>query len=153
MKKQLIVIFTLLLCTVFLSGCQVTYRSDTGLDVRSELDGLTRTRQIVISDAATDAKLAQFNSKDEIEQFLENLDGDSWRIAELPEDAEKECAVTLYQTETIRAGMEPEDAQMVRVCTMYTCHGSNCLTMEFPVASFTFTVSDSAAEYLHRFAQ
>ena len=49
--------------------------------------------------------------------------------------------------------MKPEDAETVRVCTMYTYSGNNCITMEFPFASFTFELEDSAAEYLHSFAQ
>ena len=157
MKKLVVVLLAFAVCTRLLSGClAVQYKSDSGFDIRAGTDDLKKTQKIEITDAATGKVLSAFHGEEEIKAFLGKLDEDRWRIkdlADLPEGVERECAIAMYQTETIKAGMKPEDAETVRLCTMYTYRGNNCITMEFPFASFTFTLEDSAAEYLHSFIQ
>lgn len=156
MKKLIVLLLALACCAGLFSGCvSVKYKPDSGFDVRAGTDDLKKTQQIKITDAATGQTLAAFDGEQEIEHFLANLDEDSWKIkdlADMPPESERECAIILRQTETVKAGMDPADAKMTELCTMYTYRGSNCLTMEFPFASFTFTLGDSAAEYLHSFA-
>ena len=156
MKRLVVVFLTLLSCAGLLSGClAVHYNSDSGFDVRAGTDNLKKTQRIEISDAATGKLLKVFDNDTDIKEFLGKLDEDHWHIKELsemPPETDRECAVALIQTETVKAGRKPEDAQMAQVCTMYTYRGSGCLTMEFPFASFTFTLGDGAADYLHGFA-
>lgn len=156
MKKLVVLLLALACCAGLLGGCvAVEYKADSGFDVRAGTDDLKKTQQIKVTDAATGAVLADFDSDQEIEHFLAKLDEDSWRIkdlADMPPEEERECAIVMMQTETVKAGMDPADAKMTRLCTMYTYRESNCLTMEFPFASFTFTLGDSPAEYLHSFA-
>ena len=157
MKKLAVLFLLLLSCAGLLSGClAVHYNSDSGFDIQAGTDDLKKTQRIEISDAATGEVLSVFNGEEEIKEFLGKLDEDRWRIkdlAEMPPETERECAVAMIQTETVKAGMDPADAKLVQVCTMYTYHNSNCLTMEFPFASFTFVLADSTAEYLHSFAK
>lgn len=157
MKKLVVLVLALACCAGLFSGCvAVEYKPDSGFDVRAGTDDLKKTQQIRITDAATGEVLADFDSGQEIEHFLAKLDEDSWKIkdlADMPPETERECAIVMMQTETIKAGMDPADAEMTRLCTMYTYRGSSCLTMEFPFASFTFTLGDGAAEYLHSFAK
>lgn len=153
MKRQFVLLFAAVLCATLLGGCRVIYTPESGLDVRTASDNLSKAQRIVISDAETGKELAVFNGGDEVGAFLDSLGGDRWKMADLPEDAERECVISMYQTETIKAGMKPEDAQTFQVCTLYTYRGSSHLTMDFPFMSATFTISDSAAEYLHSFAQ
>lgn len=157
MKKLVVLLLALACCAGLFGGCvAVEYKPDSGFDVRAGTDDLKKTQQIKITDAATGAVLAAFDSEQEIEHFLTKLDEDSWRIKDLadtPPEAERECAIIMMQTETVKAGMDPADAEITQLCTMYTYRDSSCLTMEFPFASFTFTLGDSAAEYLHSFAK
>lgn len=157
MKKLVVLLLALISCAGLLSGClTVQYKADSGFDIRAGTDGLRKTQRIEISDAAAGTVLAEFTNEKEIEQFLGNLDEDRWHIkdlTEMPAETERECVIAMIQTETVKAGMDPADAEMAQVCTMYTYRGSNCLTMEFPFASFSFTLGDSASEYLHSFAQ
>ena len=157
MKKLIVLMLALLCCAGLLGGCvAVEYKPDSGFDVRAGTDDLKKTQQIKITDAATGKVLAVFDGEREIEQFLGQLDEDSWKIkdlAETPPEAERECAIIMMQTETVKAGMDPADAKLTQLCTMYTYSGSNCLTMECPFASFTFTLGETAAEYLHSFAE
>ena len=156
MKKLVVLLLTLACCAGLLGGCvAVEYKPDSGFDVRAGTDDLKKTQQIKITDAATGKVLAVFDGEKEIKQFLGQLDEDSWKIkdlAETPPEEERECAIVMMQTETVKAGMDPADAKLTKLCTMYTYCGSNCLTMEFPFASFTFTLGDAAADYLHSFA-
>ena len=125
------------------------------LDGDGKLEVITAAYTLTVSDAATGKVLAVFDGEKEIKQFLGQLDEDSWKIkdlAETPPEEERECAIVMMQTETVKAGMDPADAKLTKLCTMYTYCGSNCLTMEFPFASFTFTLGDAAADYLHSFA-
>lgn len=157
MKKLVVLLLALACCAGLFGGCvAVEYKPDGGFDVRAGTDDLKKTQQIKITDAATGEVLASFDSDQEIEHFMAKLDEDSWKIkdlADMPPEAERECAIVMTQAETVKAGMDPADAKMAQLCTMYTYRGSNCLTMEFPFASFTFTLGDSAAEYLHSFAK
>lgn len=156
MKKLVVLLLALACCGGLLSGCiTIQYKSDNGFDVRAGTDNLKKTQQVRITDAATGKVLAVFDGKQDIEHFLAKLDEDKWKIKDLkdtPPETERECVIVMMQTETVKAGMDPADAEMMQLCTMYTYRGSNCLTMEFPFASFTFTLGDSAAEYLHSYA-
>lgn len=156
MKKLVVLLLTLACCAGLLSGCiAVEYKSDSGFAVRAGTDNLKKTQQIKITSAATGEVLAVFDGEEEIEQFMGRLDEDSWKIKDLeetPPETERECSIVMMQTETVKAGMNPADAKLTQICTMHTYCGSNCLTMEFPFAAFTFTLEDRAAEYLHSFA-
>ena len=157
MKKFFVLLLSLACCIGLLSGClAVHYQSDSGFDVRAGTDDLKKTQKIQITDAATGAELASFDGDGDIEHFIAGLDQGSWAIRDLvetPPETERECVIVMYQTETVRAGMAPEDAELKQLCTMYTYRDSDCLTMDFPFASFTFTLSPDAANYLHSFAK
>ncbi len=144
-KKQ--IVFLLILCMTLLSGCQFTGKDDLPND-------FTKAEQIVISDSASVETLAVLTGADEIKAFCQSLDGKDWDITEdVPAESKRECTFDMYQTETLKAGMNPEDAEMVLLCTMYTYRDSSCFVMEFPFASFPFALPDDAAAYLHSFAK
>ncbi len=157
MKKLFVLFLSLACCIGLLSGClAIHYQSDSGFDIRAGTDDLKKTQKIQITDAATGAELASFDGDGDIEHFIARLDKGSWAIRDLvetPPETERECAIVMYQTETVRAGMAPEDAELKQLCTMYTYRDSDCLTMDFPFASFTFTLPPDAADYLHSFAK
>lgn len=86
MKKLIVLMLALLCCAGLLGGCvAVEYKPDSGFDVRAGTDDLKKTQQIKITDAATGKVLAVFDGEREIEQFLGQLDEDSWKIRDLAE--------------------------------------------------------------------
>lgn len=152
MKNPKIAFSALIFCLTLLSGCQFVTKETAG-----ELaEDFSKTEEITISDSATGETLAVLNGSDEIDAFCEALDNGGWHILDfedIPPESERECVITMRQTETVKAGMDPKDAEMIQLCTLYTYRGSDCLVMEFPFASFPFTLTGPAAAYLHSFAK
>ena len=148
MKTRTASILTVLLCLLLLSGCMV-------IEEKVEFDpgGISKAQRIEVSAASGGEPLRVLETEKEIDAFVESVVVETWKLAELPAGLEREGAFTLYQQETVHlGGGEPK---VHEICTLYSYKDAAYLTINTAVGSIsiTFSIQQSAADYLHGLLQ
>lgn len=147
MKKRTVSIASVLLCLFLLSGCVV-------IEEKVEFDpgGISKAQRIEVANASGEP-LRTLDTAEDIDAFVEAVVVETWKLAELPSGLEREGAFTLYQQETVRpGGREPK---VHEICTLYSYKDAAYLTINTAVGSIsiTFSIQQSAADYLHSLLQ
>lgn len=144
MKKRQIGLIAVLVC-VFLTGCKSIVRTDFDFDTGN----LSKAQKIVIADASGNEK-AVLTEEADIDAFVEAINAEHWKLAELPENAAKAGTFTLYQTETITALMGEKEAEMVSLCAFELYEDGRYLVIDTFAMGITipFQLSERTAAYL-----
>lgn len=149
MKKRIVSIASVLLCLVLLPGCVAISK---GTKVDFDLDGIAKAQRIEVSTAGGE-RLRTLDTEEDIDAFVEAVLVETWKLTELPSGLEREGAFTLCQQETVRpGGGEPK---VYEICTLYSYKDAAYLTITAAVGSIsiTFSIQQSAADYLHGLLQ
>jgi len=151
MKKRLILSWTLLLCVVALAGCRITTYSAPLF----KADEIAKAQEIRVTDSATGDAITSLTEKEELEDFIEAMDVERWRIADLPADLTRETAFTLYQAETVTVLFGDNTHEVNEICTFHSYRDAAYITIEIPLVQFdiNFSIPGKAADYLHSFVR
>ena len=86
----------------------------------------------------------------DLDRFVEVMDVEGWRLAELPEDLTQAGSFTLWQEETAKLFQGEKEAEMWEICTFQCYEDGDYLTVDTGLANLniTFAIPQSAAEYL-----
>ena len=105
--------------------------------------------KIVVHDAAGNEK-AVLTEEPDIDEFVEAMDVEGWRLAELPKGLTEAGSLTLWQAETVKAYMEAGDADFWEICTFRFYENGDYLTIDTGLADIeiTFAIPQSASDYL-----
>lgn len=133
----------ILLCLLLLAGCRA------GNIAKFEVDDFSKAQKIVIHDAAGREK-AVLTGEADLDRFVEVMDVEGWRLAELPEDLTQAGSFTLWQEETAKLFQGEKEAEMWEICTFQCYEDGDYLTVDTGLANLniTFAIPQSAAEYL-----
>ena len=138
MKERTLIGGFLLLCLLFLAGCQAD----------SDFDAISKAQRIEIADAATGEHIRTLESEEEIEAFVNALTRDvRWKFQDPPEGAVKAGAFTLYQNETIHPGNTAP--RTLELCTLYSYGNAPYLSIATGLGDVSFAIPQETADYLH----
>lgn len=145
MKKRFTFPAAALLCLLLLAGCKDTGRLSAGFDT----DAFSKAQRIVVTDASG-AERAVLEEEADIDAFVEALSVEGWHVKELPEGLQKGGAFTLFQTETVTALMDEQEAEVREICTFQCYQDAPYLTIEVDIAdlSIPFSIPQETADYL-----
>lgn len=111
MKK---LIFSISLCALLLCGCSVTVSDHGGTDGPSLT--LAKAQELRIASAGDPGAVQVIDSQEELDEFFQLLDhiltNDTYSQREVPAQEVPLGTVTFAQTETLKAGQDPEDREM-----------------------------------------
>ncbi|MDE7053942.1 MAG: hypothetical protein K2O84_03895 [Oscillospiraceae bacterium] len=146
MKKRVFTVFTALLCLLALAGCKTVV--EDGFDI----EDVAKAQKIVVADASGTEK-AVLDTEADIDAFVDAINIDEWKLAELPEGLEKQGSFALWQNETVKAFIGKGETRSLEVCT-FIIYDQDYLTIDTGVMDivFTFKLSESAAAYLRELA-
>ncbi len=151
MKKNLfapyLAALAVLLCAALLDGCQVVDRG--GFDK----DTISKAQRIEITNAATGEEIRVLETEEDIDAFVEAVNVGGWQLAEEPEGGVREGAFTLYQQSSVRALIGEGEERIVELCTLFSYQDAAYLTIGTGFLDITFSIPESAAEYLHSLVQ
>lgn len=143
MKERTLLGGVILLCLLFLAGCNMV--TQTNIDFHT--NSFSKAQKIVIHDAAGNEKAA-LTEKSDIDNFVDAVSVDGWKLQELPENLTEAGSFTLWQTETITALIGEKEAKVNEICTFRIYEDGDYLTIEAMLADVPFAISHEAAEYL-----
>lgn len=146
MKRKFVIVFAALACVLALAGCRTLTKSSF------EMDDISKTQKIVAADASGTEK-AVLDSEAEIEAFMEAVNAEGWKFAELPEGLEAKGSFTLWQERTITAAHSEESAELAKICT-FIVYDKDYLTIDTGVLDIVFTleIPESTGTYLRELA-
>lgn len=143
MKRRTLLGGVILLCLLLLAGCKTVVPGDhfdAGKDI-------AKAQKIVLHDAAGNEK-GVLTGEAEIDAFVEAVNVEGWHMADLPEHLTPAGSFTLWQTETVTAFMDRDEAESVEICTFRCYQDGDCLTIEAGPVDISFTIPKASADYL-----
>lgn len=146
MTRHSRVFLAALLCLLALAGCMAGAGFDAG--------EISKAQRIVVADAGGTER-AVLTEEADIDAFVEAMDVDHWRMAELPENLTRSGSFTLWQTETVTVLVGGEEPKALEICTFQCYEDGSYLTAETGLAgiSLSFSIPRKAAEYLRSYWQ
>lgn len=147
MRERTLLGGVILLCLLFLAGCNMNAQTNIDFDANS----FTKARKIVVQDAAGNEK-AVLTEKADIEAFVDAAGVDGWKFRELPEGLTEAGSFTLWQTETMTAFLGEKEAKVNEICTFRIYEDGDYLTIEAMLMDVPFAISHETAEYLRNLA-
>ena len=141
MKTRIFSLSAVLLCLFLLSGC-VIVKENLSFDP----GGISKAQRIEVAGASDGQLLGTLDTEEDIDAFVESVFIESWKLSELPAGLEREGAFTRP------GGGEPK---VHKICTLYSYKDAAYLTITTAVGAIdiTFSIQQSAADYLHSLLQ
>ena len=132
----------ILLCLLLMAGCTAANIS------QFDTEEFSKAQKIVVHDAAGNEK-AVLTEEPDIDEFVEAMDVEGWRLAKLPDGLAQAGSFTLWQEETATAFME-KDGDFWEICTFRLYENGDYLTIDTGLADIeiTFAIPQSASDYL-----
>ncbi|MCY9003028.1 hypothetical protein [Peribacillus frigoritolerans] len=141
MKK---VCMLLIFVSVFLFGC-----SNEKKDLK-ENPGLDKSEKIeVSSEENPELVLSVIDNQDEVNEFVNTLEINKWRIVDAPSSSTKEYIYKMYQEDTVKLGEPNTDEKgLKQIATIITYKDSPYIELRTKVLDLYFKVPKDVAEYL-----
>ncbi|MGG4197996.1 hypothetical protein [Peribacillus frigoritolerans] len=141
MKK---VCMLLIFVSVFLFGC-----SNEKKDLK-ENPGLDKSEKIeVSSEENPELVLSVIDNQDEVNEFVNTLEINKWRIVDTPSTSTKEYIYKMYQEDTVKRGEPNTDEKgLKQIATIITYKDSPYIELSTKIMHLYFKVPKDVAEYL-----
>ncbi len=141
MKK---VCMLLIFVSVFLFGC-----SNEKKDLK-ENPGLDKSEKIELSSEENpELVLSVIDNQDEVNEFVNTLKINKWRIVDTPSTSTKEYIYKMYQEDTVKLGEPNTDEKgLKQIATIITYKDSPYIELRTKKLDLYFKVPKDVAEYL-----
>jgi hypothetical protein len=141
MKK---VCMLLIFVSVLLFGCsneKKDLKEDPGLDKSQKIE--------VSSEENPELVLSVINNQDEVNEFVNTLEINNWRIVDTPSTSTKEYIYKMYQEDTVKLGEPNTDEKgLKQIATIITYKDSPYIELRTKKLYLNFKVPKDVAEYL-----
>jgi hypothetical protein len=141
MKK---VCMLLIFVSVLLFGCsneKKDLKEDPGLDKSQKIE--------VSSEENPELVLSVIDNQDEVNEFVNTLEINNWRIVDTPSTSTKEYIYKMYQEDTVKLGEPNTDEKgLKQIATIITYKDSPYIELRTKKLYLNFKVPKDVAEYL-----
>lgn len=133
----------LLLCVGCTAGCQLVTKTALEIDDYSEV--MDRAQEITVTDKDSGQVLVQLANNEEIKEFIRRLEPDRWSLSR--EKGTPALEVTFSKQAAQRLGQE-KDPTLYPICTLGVEAAAPRVTLTLSNFNLSFTIPDSAHDYL-----
>lgn len=142
MMKKVCMIF--IFVSVLLFGCsneKKDLKEDPGLDKSQKIE--------VSSEENPELVLSVIDNQDEVNEFVNTLEINKWRIVDTPSTSTKEYIYKMYQEDTVKLGEPNTDEKgLKQIATIITYKDSPYIELRTKKLHLNFKVPKDVAEYL-----
>lgn len=139
-KVSMILIFV----SVLLFGCsneKKDLKEDPGLDKSEKIE--------VSSEENPELVLSVLENQDEVNEFVNTLEVDKWRIVDTPPNSTKGYIYKMYQEDTVKPGETKTDKkELEQIAAIITYKDSPYIELRTKKLHLNFKVPKDVAEYL-----
>lgn len=140
--KKVCMIF--IFVSVLLFGCsneKKDLKEDPGLDKSQKIE--------VSSEENPELVLSVIDNQDEVNEFVNTLEINNWRIVDTPATSTKEYIYKMYQEDTVKLGEPNTDEKgLKQIATIITYKDSPYIELRTKKLHLYFKVPKDVAEYL-----
>lgn len=140
--KKVCMIF--IFVSVLLFGCsneKKDLKEDPGLDKSQKIE--------VSSEENPELVLSVIDNQDEVNEFVNTLEINKWRIVDTPSTSTKEYIYKMYQEDTVKLGEPNTDEKgLKQIATIITYKDSPYIELRTKKLHLYFKVPKDVAEYL-----
>ncbi|MEY8755401.1 hypothetical protein AB9M93_13095 [Peribacillus frigoritolerans] len=140
--KKVCMIF--IFVSVLLFGCsneKKDLKEDPGLDKSQKIE--------VSSEENPELVLSVIDNQDEVNEFVNTLEINKWRIVDTPSTSTKEYIYKMYQEDTVKLGEPNTDEKgLKQIATIITYKDSPYIELRTKKLYLNFKVPKDVAEYL-----
>ncbi len=140
--KKVCMIF--IFVSVLLFGCsneKKDLKEDPGLDKSQKIE--------VSSEENPELVLSVIDNQDEVNEFVNTLEINKWRIVDTPSTSTKEYIYKMYQEDTVKLGEPNTDEKgLKQIATIITYKDSPYIELRTKKLHLNFKVPKDVAEYL-----
>ncbi|YCI76405.1 hypothetical protein M1D47_22955 [Bacillus sp. R1-10] len=142
MMKKVCMIF--IFVSVLLFGCsneKKNLKEDPGLDKSEKIE--------VSSEENPELVLSVIDNQDEVNEFVNTLEINKWRIVDTPSTSTKEYIYKMYQEDTVKLGEPNTDEKgLEQIATIITIKDSPYIELRTKKLHLNFKVPKDVTEYL-----
>lgn len=142
MKYLTTTALVLFLCAALLTGCGAATTPEDGSIYSEEL---VKAQALVITDV-DGGEPREVTDEDMVKAFVDELSLEDWEPANLPEDAQPQRTISLYQTSTVT--LLAGGGDMTHLCDLITYRDEDCITLEVSALTLDFQVPAATVDYL-----
>lgn len=146
MKKIFVILLSVLLLTGF-AGCGFNVNNGFNIDDYDDTINNSDRIDVIIDDKRVD----MISGHNNIEDFVNAVKLDEWKIKELPKDAKKDAEFVIYKNKTKKEGSKDNSTKFIQVAKIITYKDINYVTLSIAKMEFNFKIPDDVSDYLNTF--
>ncbi|MCR2031995.1 hypothetical protein [Anaerofustis stercorihominis] len=146
MKKIFVILLSVLLLIGF-TGCGFSVNNDFNIEDYDDTINNSDRIDVIVDNKRVD----MISGHNNMEDFINAIKLDEWKIKELPDDAKKNAEFVMYKNKTKKAGSKDNSTKFIQVAKIITYKDINYVTLSIAKMEFDFKIPDDVSDYLNTF--
>ncbi|MGG3892038.1 hypothetical protein [Metabacillus fastidiosus] len=144
MKKISLLFLCIITVVILLTGCNLNDK-DKSLDWNESIE---KSKKIEVMLPGDSKAVVTITDSQEIENFIESLKINEWKLADKPSQAEEQAKYILYQADTGHLGESKKDnTELMEIAYIVTYKDIPYIDLRIKNMSLSFKVPDDTSSY------
>ncbi|MED4403475.1 hypothetical protein ABET41_13600 [Metabacillus fastidiosus] len=145
MKKVSVLFLSIITVVILLTGCNLNDK-DKSFDWNESIEKSKKIEVVLPGDSKAAVTIID---SEEIENFVESLKVNEWKLADKPLQAEEQAKYILYQADTVHLGESNKDnTELIEIAYIVTYKDIPYIDLRIKNVSLSFKVPDDVSSYL-----
>ena len=137
--KKIFITFTIALLVIGLGIYFVIKNKDNDYD----LDNFTKAQLVEVYDYETDEIICKYDTKEDIDSFVINLDIEEWKISNIPQEDTAKYYIVMYQEPTKKVQDNENSSDIEQIATMTIYNSGEYVELKVSGIKFDFKTSQN----------
>ncbi len=137
--KKIFITFTIALLVIGLGIYFVIKNKDNDYD----LDNFTKAQLVEVYDYETDEIICKYDTKEDIDSFVINLDIEEWKISNIPQEDTAKYYIVMYQEPTKKVQDNENSSDIEQIATMTIYNSGDYVELKVSGMKFDFKTSQN----------
>lgn len=137
--KKIFITFTIALLVIGLGIYFVIKNKDNDYD----LDNFTKAQLVEVYDYETDEIICKYDTKEDIDSFVINLDIEEWKISNIPQEDTAKYYIVMYQEPTKKVQDNENSSDIEQIVTMTIYNSGDYVELKVSGMKFDFKTSQN----------
>lgn len=108
-----------------------------------DLDNFTKAQLVEVYDYETDEIICKYDTKEDIDSFVINLDIEEWKISNIPQEDTAKYYIVMYQEPTKKVQDNENSSDIEQIATMTIYNSGEYVELKVSGMKFDFKTSQN----------
>lgn len=108
-----------------------------------DLDNFTKAQLVEVYDYETDEIICKYDTKEDIDSFVINLDIEEWKISNIPQEDTAKYYIVMYQEPTKKVQDNENSSDIEQIATMTIYNSGDYVELKVSGMKFDFKTSQN----------